>query len=200
MKTPVQAKPKQASAIRAKTTMLAKPKLHIDHHQHCQQEQCPKLRLAACAKNYSSSSGLDLSNAEAALWNLLERRRRHRLVAARRQAMHLPEIIATPTGKVWRKTAGQFVYRDSNAKLLHVIPDEQADDDDATASKAASTMTVPRTATESTPATSGGSAAALAGALRCPAPLQYVGRPMGAAPSLPPARFLVRPRFPSEVR
>ena len=177
----------------AKTTMLTKPNLFVDHHQHFRQPQqqqqklgCQKRRLDSFMNEATTSSSADTSGlgpAEAALWSMLERRQRAR--EQRRQAakqmrqqqlnhQSLPEFIATPTGKIWRKTADEFVYRDSRAALLHLIPTD--DDEDGNLAKAAAskpsstntrqakTLVVPKTA------------------------------PM---PVKPPMRFLVRPRFPS---
>ena len=177
-----------ASASRAKTTMLSKPDLFVNHHQHFQQQQqqqqqeaCQKRRLDSFMDNTSGSDTSGLGPAEAALWTMLERRRRDR--QQQRQAakqmkqqqlnhQSLPEFIATPTGKIWRKTADEFVYRDSRAALLHLIPTDDIEDGKPVKTAASKSSTCPaKTPVSKT------------------APL----------PGRPPMRFLVRPRFPSSV-
>lgn len=177
---------KRVIISRRPSTMLTKPRpLQLEHHQHIKQQD--KRRVAT---SRDTSRGL------------LQRRhfghlkRLHERVVSRRSGTSLPLIIATGPGHVWRRSAAdKMIYQDTNSpnRLLHVIPD----DDEGKAEEA---LSITAAATDAAPA-------AATRALRHPGPLPYVGRPMPVAPTLLPAprpsqqsRYLVRPRFPVNIK
>ena len=152
-------KPTVTMAVAKAASVISKPTLQIDHYRYQRRE-----------RNSDAAS----RDSEAILLLLLERRRKER---ASRKA-NLPTVITTSAGKVWKQTRGdKLVYHDCSCpnQLLHVIPADTTDNNDAQEAKG----------------------------LRRPAPLPYVGVRLPVAPSLPPGpkpRYLVRPRFPMNTK
>lgn len=134
--------------------------------------------------------------------------RQRQLVA---QQPQLPNVIVSQhnyANQVWKKTdSDPMIYQDSNVphRLLHVIPNDEDDNsNDAVTIQQQQQQPAPQQQMQMQP-------------LRRPAPLTYVGIPLAGSPTFPvppfaasstssttahppKPRFLVRPRFPNEVR
>lgn len=169
------------------TTMLSKSTVRLKHHRY---QQCSSERRAQYVVDALSR------DANTLLFRWLQHHRQQQRSSSSHQhrpanASSLPSVITTGSGTVWKRSVtDELVYEKTDAphQLLHVIPDN---DDTST--------------TQSSPALQIAASASMpTRALRCPAPLPYIGRPLPVAPSLPPAPkhkgYLVRPRFPVNVQ
>jgi len=133
--------------------------------------------------------------------------RQRQLVA---QQPQLPYVIVSQhnyANQVWKKTdSDPMIYQDSNVphRLLHVIPNDEDDNSNDAVTIQQQQPPPPQQQMQMQP-------------LRRPAPLTYVGIPLAGSPTFPvppfaasstssttahppKPRFLVRPRFPNEVR